>query len=79
MDEELAAGSGPECGGFFVLNGSISGRRSMTSRVPQGSVLRPILFNIFINDTNSGVECSKFADDTKLWGMVNTPEGQDVI
>jgi len=47
----------------------------------QGSVLRLVLFNIFINDMDSGIECSlsKFVDDTKLCGTVNTLKGQDAI
>ena len=58
------------------INGVFSEWVKVESGVPQGSILGPLLFNIFIMDINNKLKNKiiKFADDTKLWGKVDTRE-----
>ena len=59
-----------------VLNGKSSDWAPILSGVPQGSVLGPLLFLIFINDLEAGIisQIKFFADDTSLYSVVKDPE-----
>ena len=51
-----------------IINGEASREVGVASGVPQGSVLGPLLFVVYINDLDEGIasKISKFADDTKI-------------
>jgi len=57
-----------------VLNGCSSQFIPVTSGVPQGSVLGPVLFTMYVNDIPSIVSSPvfMFADDTKMFCAIRT-------
>ena len=55
-----------------VLNGQYSSWVDIRAGVPQGSILGPLLFLIYVNDLPNGLksECKLFADGTSLFSVV---------
>ena len=60
----------------MVLNGSHSDYSSIESGVPQGSVLSPLLFLVYINDLERNIKSNikLFADGNMLFSVVKNPE-----
>ena len=57
-----------------IINNSTSTTLPVLSGVPQGSILGPILFSIYVNDLLSSIQNSRillFADDAKLYRPIN--------
>lgn len=64
-----------------VINGQSSEWTEVTSGVPQGSVLGPLLFIMFVNDLPDQVNsfCKLFADDAKIYKDLQNLEDFEII
>ena len=62
-----------------VINGCVSDQGAIKAGVPQGSVLGPLLFLVFINDMTANLETniSLFADDSLLFSICNSDQSNE--
>ena len=65
----------------MVCNGYTSAPVNVTSGVPQGTVLGPLLFLVYINDLPDTISscCSLFADDCLLYRQIKNKNDQEIL
>ena len=65
----------------IIVDNKFSTPSKVTSGVPQGSVLGPLLFQLFINDLPNGIESSVklYADDVLIMRSITTPSDHQIL
>ena len=63
------------------INGSHSALANVTSGVPQGSVLGPVLFLLYINDITNQIQSNirLFADDSIVYREIRSPADHHIL
>ena len=66
-----------------IINNAVSNSIDVLSGVPQGSILGPLFFVLFINDIYENIEANTnialYADDTKIWREINSNNDCNIL
>ena len=66
-----------------LVNGAFSSSCIVKSGVPQGSILGPLLFVLFINSMQEYIspvtKIALYADDTKIWRYIHSPIDHQIL